>query len=191
MATVSVRPGAVRDASSAAGVQLACWRAAYSDVLPSGFLSGIDSAELEERWSEALSASASASSGEVVLLALERDDVVGVACLAPAADPDLDAARVAELTVLAVHPDHVRTGHGSRLLAACVDTLVEQGNVERLIAWLSEADAAGEVLLGAAGWASDGASRTLDLAGDGECLLVQHRMHTALPVGEETGDDAT
>lgn len=178
MATVSVRRASQADSEAAAGVQLASWRRTYADVLPENHLDDVEPGELAERWAEAVQAPPSGR--HLVLVALDGADLVGIASLAPAEDPDLDERRTAELQVLAVDPERTRSGHGSRLVAAAVDMVREQGTL-LLVAWLSTADAAGESLLTAAGWSRDGATRTLDLLADGSCLVVQHRLHTSLP----------
>jgi len=100
------------------------------------------------------------------------DLVVGFAAHAPAEDADA-APGTAELLTLLVDPAHTGAGHGSRLLAATVDLLREDG-AETLITWVFEADEAMRTFLGSAGWAPDGSSRTLDM---GEPVR-QIRLHT-------------
>ena len=58
-----------------------------------------------------------------VLVALERNRVVGFAITSPAADPDCDPVADAELMELTVDPGERGKGHGSRLLQAAVDTM--------------------------------------------------------------------
>jgi GNAT superfamily N-acetyltransferase len=61
-----------------------------------------------------------------LLVACAGDQVVGLAAIGPSQDPDAGSA-AGEVTVLAVHPDARRQGHGSRLLNASVDLLAEAG----------------------------------------------------------------
>ena len=101
-----------------------------------------------------------------VLVALEGDRVVGVAALAPAADPDTVPALDAELHALCVDPDEEGHGHGSRLVNASADVMRDDG-FSHLHVWLGEPRAGLRAFLEGAGWDADGATRTLDLRGDG------------------------
>ncbi|RYJ00955.1 MAG: GNAT family N-acetyltransferase, partial [Actinomycetales bacterium] len=58
-----------------------------------------------------------------VLVALERNTVVGFAITSPASDPDCDPVADGELSELNVDPAKRGLGHGSRLLQAAVDTM--------------------------------------------------------------------
>jgi L-amino acid N-acyltransferase YncA len=75
-----------------------------------------------------------------------------------------------------VEPRWGRRGHGSRLLAAVVDTIRNDG-MTRLIGWIPEGDSVTLDFLTSAGWAPDGLVRALD-TGDGE--LREIRLHTVL-----------
>ncbi|WP_299049175.1 GNAT family N-acetyltransferase [uncultured Actinomyces sp.] len=68
--------------------------------------------------------------------------------------------RAAELTALAVSPDHQRAGHGSRLLAAAVD-LARADGAGVLLVWAVRGDESLTRLLAGAGLAPTGASRSL------------------------------
>ena len=68
--------------------------------------------------------------------------------------------RAAELTALAVSPDHQRTGHGSRLLAAAVD-LARADGAGVLLVWAVRGDESLTRLLAGAGLVPTGASRSL------------------------------
>ena len=113
-----------------------------------------------------------------VLVALERNRIVGFAITGPAADPDSDPVADGEVSEFSVEPDEQRKGHGSRLVQACADTLVAD-RFTRAVTWLSSTDDALREFLAGAGWAPDGAHRELDLHGDGTVLVKQVRLHTA------------
>jgi len=114
-----------------------------------------------------------------VLVALERNRVVGFAITAPAADPDCDSVQDAELMEFTVDPDERGKGHGSRLLQAAADTMVAD-RFTRAVTWLVAGDDAQRTFLTDAGWGPDGAHRTLDLDGTGATQVKQVRLHTAL-----------
>ncbi len=97
----------------------------------------------------------------------------------PSPDPDADPVGDAELAELAVDPDERRRGHGSRLLQAAVDTM-RADRFRRAVCWLVTTDDATRAFLTEAGWAVDGAHRTLDLTGDGSVTVKQVRLHTSL-----------
>ncbi len=186
MATdVSVRLARGSDAAAVADLQLACWAEAYTGVHPADTLEATtaERASMASRWEE--SALAPPSPRHHVLVAVAGSDLAGAAATGPADDEGLDPATDGELMVLLVAPARRRAGHGSRLLAACVDHLRGDGFV-RAVCWLDEADTAGAQLLGSSGWARDGAVRVLDLDGDGAVLVRQARWHTDL--GEQPND---
>jgi GNAT superfamily N-acetyltransferase len=108
------------------------------------------------------------------------EEVVGAAALAPASDPDLDADSCVELLVLTVDPERRGTGHGSRLLTAALQTAAADGEREAVV-WVASADDSLRRFLEAAGWAADGAFRTLATDGDGDAAeLRQVRLGTSL-----------
>jgi GNAT superfamily N-acetyltransferase len=114
-----------------------------------------------------------------VLVALERNRVVGFAVLSPAADPDRDPSTDGEMQELTVDTDERGKGHGSRLLQAVADTLVAD-RFTRAVTWAAAADDELRKFLTDAGWAPDGAHRELDLDGTGATTVKQVRLHTAL-----------
>ena len=105
--------------------------------------------------------------------------VAGFAAFGPATDPDRDTGRDAELHALLVDPAALGRGHGSRLLAAAADHLRADG-FTAAVTWVPAEDEPLRRFLAGAGWAPDGASRDLDLTGDGSATLRQVRLHTDL-----------
>ncbi|MFB4315332.1 GNAT family N-acetyltransferase [Actinomadura sp. 21ATH] len=176
MADVGVRPARRADAAAVADIQIRAWRQGYRELLPEAVLAEVTGDDARkawrERWAEA--AAAPPSPRHRLLVAVASDLVVGFAAHAPAEDdPDRDPAVTAELVTLLVDPLHARAGHGSRLLAATVDLLREDG-FETLITWAFERDEVLRAFLGSAGWAPDGTARDLDM---GEPVR-QIRLHT-------------
>lgn len=158
-----------------ADIQVRAWSAGYRDILPAAALAEVTSPEAREvwrdRWAEA--ATAPPSPRHRLLVAVSSDLVVGFAAHGPADDPGKDPATTAELITLLVDPLHARAGHGSRLLAATADLLREDG-CGTVITWVFEADEVLRRFYGSAGWAPDGARRTLDM---GEPVPMI-RLHT-------------
>jgi len=167
VADVSVRPARPTDAERVARVQLTTWRTAYADLLPRAALE-LPEVQAAAVWLNAVEAPASAR--HRVLVAQERDELVGFVSTAPADDDDLDGDSTAELTALLVEPRWGRRGHGSRLLAACVDGWQVEG-ARTAVAWAFEGDPATRAFLTSAGWELDGRSRGLDIGS-----RVQHQL---------------
>jgi GNAT superfamily N-acetyltransferase len=185
MADVGVRPARRADAAAVADIQVRAWRHGYRDLLPAGVLDEVTGDAAVERWREkwAEAATAPPSPRHRLLVAVASDLVVGFAAHGPAEDPDTRPDDTAELIGLLVDPLHARAGHGSRLLAATVDLLREDG-FGTLISWVFEDDEVTRSFLGSAGWAPDGTARTLDM---GEPVR-QIRLHTDISVRPGVGE---
>lgn len=177
MADASVRPATPEDAPELARIQAAVWAGVHGAGLPADLLEAVGSAEAVASWQTAIAEPP--STRHRVLTALSDDRVVGFAALAPAADPDTIASLDGELLALCVDPNAAGGGHGSRLVNAVADLAREDG-VHHLHVWLADAETDLRAFLAGAGWGDDGASRSLDLRGDGEVLVGQTRLRTAL-----------
>ncbi len=175
-ADVSVRVAWADDAEAIAAVQVRAWAEQYAAVLPSGAVPD-DPAPVAEAWRASLARSADARNR--VLVALERNRVVGFAVTTPAADPDCDPVADGELAELVVAPGEQGKGHGSRLLQAAAETL-QADRFTRAVSWTIATDDARRAFLVGAGWAADSAHRELDLDGTGATTVKQVRLHTAL-----------
>jgi GNAT superfamily N-acetyltransferase len=184
-ADVSVRPAWPDDAAEVARVQVVTWRTAYRDVLPVAVLDDWDEQAAGDSWRAAVTAPPTPGHG--VLVALERDEVVGFAAYGPAEltageAPD-PAGPTTEIATLLVEPRWGRRGHGSRLLAAVAD-LARATGAARLQVWLPETDRVSAGFFESAGWAQQGWLRTLDT---GQEPLREVRWHTML-IDEPTDD---
>ena len=181
MADASVRPATAADAAGITRVQAAVWSRAYAGVLPSDALREVASEQATATWSAACATPPSARHRVLVAVTGGAGDeaVVGFAAMGPVSDPDLDARHEVELHALCVDPARAGEGHGSRLVNAAADVLGGLG-VTAVHVWLSRADGKLAEFLGGAGWAADGATRRLDLRGDGTVVVDQARWSTTL-----------
>lgn len=173
MTDVSVRIAWADDAPAIAEVQLRAWRETYAGVVPPEALPD-DVEAVAAAWHASLAKPRDARNR--VLVALERNTVVGFAITSPAADPDCDPVADGELSEFNVDPAKRGLGHGSRLLQAAVDTM-QADRFTRAVCWTIASDDALRGFLADAGWAPDQAHRELDLDGTGTTLVKQVRLH--------------
>lgn len=178
-ADVSVRVAWADDAEAVARVQLRAWPDVYGALVPADAIpSGPEAEEAAAAaWRASLEKPGDARNR--VLVALERNRVVGFAITGPAADPDRDPVADAELRELTVDPGERGKGHGSRLLQAAADTMTAD-RFTHAVTWVLAADDATRAFLTGAGWGPDSAHRELDLDGSGQTVLTQVRLHTQL-----------
>ena len=177
MADASVRPATPGAAEELARIQGVVWAGVHGDALPDDLLAAVGSAAAADRWRSAIEAPPSPR--HRVLTALAGDRLVGFAALAPSSDPDTDPDRDGELLTLCVDPAASGSGHGSRLVNAVADVGRGDG-YQHLHAWLAAAETDLRAFLVGAGWDDDGATRSLDLRGDGDVVVEQTRLRTTL-----------
>lgn len=161
-ADVSVRPATREDAPLVARIQLAAWRDTHAETL-AGALAELDESAFEPGWTEAITAPPSRA--HRVLVACAGARVVGFVAVRPAAE---DTGEVVALEVL---PAEQRSGHGSRLLAAAVDTMREDG-ARAMTAWVLDGDEARGQFYSGAGLGPDGRVRELAAGHD---AVHEHR----------------
>ncbi len=176
MAEVFVRPARLEDAAAVARIQLATWRTAYAAIVPGPVLARLGEDLVDAQWRAAVERPPSPR--HRVLVAVERDEIVGFAAVGPAEPDDLavpevlapeagepgDPTTTLAVTTLLVEPRWGRRGHGSRLLAAAVD-LGRADGFASAVTWVLDADIASGTFFGSAGWAPDGTGRVLDMDG--------------------------
>jgi len=171
----SARLARTSDVDDIAAVQIRAWRSAYANLLPAEVLSGLDPADVALEWGRAL------LSGEQhrVFVAVSEGDgaIVGAASVGPASDPDLEGSSVGEIGALFIDPDHERSGHGSRLMHACVDMLRGMEMTE-CVTWIALDDEPRRAFFASAGWGPDSAYRDLEV--DADTTLREVRLTTLL-----------
>ena len=162
-ADVSVRIAWADDAAAIAALQVRAWR---DGVRRAGAARGAARRRRRRGRGLARVAGGPADARNRVLVALERNRVVGFAITGPAADPDCDPVSDGELPELTLDPDERGRGHGSRLLQAAVDTHAGRPVHPRRDLGDADDDAL-RAFLTEAGWAPDTAHRELALDGEG------------------------
>jgi GNAT superfamily N-acetyltransferase len=172
-----VRLAWTADTAEIGRVQARVWAESYQDVLPPDVLDELVPEVFAAAWRQAIERPPTAR--HRVLVTLDHGDVVGFAATAPSDSADATPGVDGEVVAFHVVSEALGTGPGSRLLAACVDTLRADGFGRGEIWVLSTDDALRQFLM-LAGWSPDGAHRTLDLHGDGTTIVHQVRLHTDL-----------
>jgi ribosomal protein S18 acetylase RimI-like enzyme len=161
-------------------VQATVFREAYAGRVPDDVLALFEPDAFARSWRESLTAPPQGVYR--LMVACAGDQVVGLAAVGPSQDPDAGGAQ-GEVTVLGVHPDARRQGHGSRLLNASVDVLREAG-ADAVSLWVLADDEAGRAFLTASGFAPDGAYRDRVVSPDGDTLR-EVRLAATLTDGQE------
>lgn len=163
LADASVRTARESDAPAVGLVQASVFREAYAGVLPVEVVDGFEPQAFAGVWRRSL---ATPPAGVYrLLVACAGEQVVGFASIGPSQDPDA-SPETGELSVLGVHPQARRSGHGSRLLNAAVDTLRGAG-AEALSTWVLATDEETRAFLVASGLHPDGAFRDRVVSPDG------------------------
>jgi GNAT superfamily N-acetyltransferase len=179
VADASVRVARVSDAPAVGLVQAVVWREAYAGLLPDDVVAQFEPRAFTGAWRDSLMSPPSPD--HVLLVACAGEQVVGFAAVAPSTDPDGEA--VAELLVIAVHPEARRQGHGSRLLNAVVDTARARGR-EALSVWVVAGADDTRGFLTAAGLEPDGAHRER-IVSDGGATALEVRLSAGVAPLEE------
>ena len=163
VADASARIARPSDAPAVGQVQSAVWRAAYARVLRPEVVEQFDGPSFARVWRDSLSTPPSPR--YVLLVGCAGEQVVGFAAVGPSVDTDATEGS-GEVLTLGVHPDARRSGHGSRLLNAAVDTLRGR-DFHSISAWLLADDEDTRAFLTAAGLSPDGAyrDRVIDIGG--------------------------
>ncbi|MBP8920352.1 MAG: GNAT family N-acetyltransferase [Micropruina sp.] len=169
----SVRLALPAEAPQLAAIQRRVWLQQLPQDLARSVLEGIDLDEMTTSWHAAIVRPPLAQFR--VLAAVTEERVTGFAAVGPSDDPDAEPGEDAVVAEFAIDPPAQRSGHGSRLLNACVDTLRADG-FARATWWVRSTDDALRGFLEGAGWAADGSHR--EIGSDDENRMKLVRLHT-------------
>lgn len=170
----SVRLALPVEAAQIAAIQRRAWSQQLPADVADSVLTGVGLEAMTQSWHAAIVRPPLAQFR--VLVAVADDRVVGFAALGPSDDPDAEAGEDGIVAEFAIDPVAQRSGHGSRLLNACVDTLRADG-FGRATWWVRSTDDALRRFLVEAGWAADGGHQEV-AAGDDAARLKLVRLHT-------------
>jgi GNAT superfamily N-acetyltransferase len=166
LADASVRRARPNDAPAVGLVQATVFRETYAGRVPDDVVARFEPDAFARAWRESL---ASPPDGiHRLLVACAGAQVLGPCAIGPSQDRDAGAA-TGEVTVLGVHPDARRQGHGSRLINAGVDLLRDAG-AEAVTLWLLAHDESTRGFVSGSGFTPDGAYRDRVVSPDGDTL---------------------
>lgn len=151
--TVTVRRATLADAGAIADVQVASWHWAYRGALPEATLAALDPAELSVWWRSVLG-----DPERIVLVATERDDVLGFAHAASTDDDDRNEG-TGQLYALYLIRRAAGAGIGRILLERATDAMRTAGFVAATL-WVLESNERARRFYERAGWSWDGTRST-------------------------------
>ncbi|WP_295701748.1 GNAT family N-acetyltransferase [Lapillicoccus sp.] len=183
MADASVRLARVSDAPAVGLVQAAVWTVAYAGVLADEVLADFQPPAFTKAWRASLEAPPTAA--HRLLVACAGEQVVGFAAVGPSGDPDAGDGD-GELLVLGVHPGARRSGHGSRLLNAAVDTVRGSG-LTALRAWVPSGAIEIRRFLAGSGFAPDSAYRDRVVGAGPDDVLREVRFVVSIATADPAG----
>jgi ribosomal protein S18 acetylase RimI-like enzyme len=205
----SVRPAREADLAAIGAVHARSWTGPYAQGLPPALVDAITPQVLADAWRGAVTAPPSprhrvhVAVGDGIVAAFVASAPAGATEAGEAAETDTETTdpqpsdpatvSVAEIVALEVDPLHQRRGHGSRLLAAVVDTCRADG-VDELHVWVHVDDAARAGFFRSAGFDTDGARRRRALPGtdegDHRSVWPEVRLVTSLATDETVDETA-
>lgn len=186
VADTSVRPAHAADASALGEAQVRSWRETFKEHLSATNFEQIqdqlDADAFAAAWREAITHPPSPA--HRVMAALAGPAVVGFAASVPAHfTTEETEPHALEIVALIVDPTHQKAGHGSRLLASCVDLSADE-KPRYITTWILAGEKPRERFFHEAGLRADGTYRKLTI-GDEE--LTERRWSAKL---DEGGDIA-
>ena len=151
---VAIRPATLEDARELAAVHLEGWQWGYRDILPAGYLAGLDLDEWEAQWVGNFTASW--ADDMTALLAEEDGRGIGlVACGTAGAMFGPPPGGAGEVFAIYLREDAQGTGVGRALFEAGTQALKDRG-FERAVLWVYEANDRARRFYESAGWHAGG-----------------------------------
>lgn len=169
--TDSVRLAWPNDAHDISAIQRRGWQQKYPKAVWEKLCAELNLEKMTQAWQHAIHSPQLAS--QRILVASDGTQVFGFAAVGPSPDPDCEESTGA-IVEFWIDPMHQRTGHGSRLMNACVDTLKTDGFTSA-VWWLTSTDDALRKFAQSAGWETDGAHQELGISD--ESRIKQIRMY--------------
>jgi ribosomal protein S18 acetylase RimI-like enzyme len=146
-----VRAAQAGDAAGIAAVHVASWKVAYRGYYPDHHLDALTMKRWLPGWKRRLEPG---SDDTLVLVADSGNEITGFSVIEPAPAPD-----DFELSLLYVHPGHMRRGIGRSLLQQAEQEMRARGGATAIL-WVIDENARARRFYEAMGWRPDGAGKT-------------------------------
>jgi len=160
--TSEIRDASPADADGIALVHVRSWQAAYRGLMPQEHLDQLDVARRAQGWTRSLTNAD--PSRYATLVAIADEQVAGFASIGPTRDPDADPASTGEVRAIYLLPQAWGQGLGRDLMSATLARLAVLG-YQAATLWVLKENARARRFYQAAGFTTDGAEQTEDIAG--------------------------
>lgn len=128
-----IREAMESDILGVARVRVDTWRATYRGIIPDDFLAGLSDQSIADRWRKSFWENRNPAVGAFVA-ENDQQEIVGIAICGP--EQSQEDGYQGEIYVLYVLPQYQNCGIGRKLVAACVQHLVQSLNAKSLLIWV-------------------------------------------------------
>jgi GNAT superfamily N-acetyltransferase len=133
MSVFRIREANQSDVVGMAKVRVETWQAAYKGILPDDFLESLSYQQISERWKIVFWENR-APNVAVFIAENELKEIVGIAICGP--EQSQDPIYHGEIHVLYVLPQNQNQGIGRKLVATCVQHLIQKLKVDTMLIWV-------------------------------------------------------
>ena len=153
-----IRAAVAADVDAIGQVHVRTWQSAYRGHIPDAYLDGLDPSKRATMWSAAIR-----DPSTQVFVAMQGQALVGFCSVTPSRDSDA-GADVAEITAIYVDLTCWRSGFGTRLLEAAVES-AGQRRFKEITLWVLAANVSARAFYEARGFVADGVTKTEERLG--------------------------
>jgi ribosomal protein S18 acetylase RimI-like enzyme len=153
MASLTLRGATRADARAIAEIHVAAWRAAYRELMPQSYLASLSVDDRARKWEKTI-----AKPGPAQLALAELDGELAGFCLYGPTRDRVEAADVAEIYAVNVHPARWRQGAGRLLCAHALNEAAAREHTSMTL-WVMSGNGRARRFYRHLGFSSDGAAR--------------------------------
>ena len=174
---IVVRPAEPDDGPSMGRIHVAAWRSAYSGIMPSDYLAGLEEERFGQRWTDWLSESVpspadGAREDRPQHLVAELDGEVVAICTVGDLRDGVDGDPSGELWMLNADPDAFGSGAATMLHAGALSSLRAAGH-DMAALWVADGNQRARRFYEREGWHDDGNLR-IELVGGADVREVRY-----------------
>jgi GNAT superfamily N-acetyltransferase len=150
---MAIRTALAEDVGEIARLHVSVWQAAYRGQVPDSYLDGLEPSQRVVMWSRVIQEPTA-----LVLVAVESATIVGFCSSLPSRDPDASSS-VAEISALYVDAARWRSGHGTQLLEAAIES-ARTRRFREMTLWVLAASSSARAFYEACGFSADPLTKT-------------------------------